>query len=167
VVTTNAVLFLDPDRVQDAALTEYVARYAAAGDWLAQQIYGVASMDQVRLHQRFYRALRERFGLPSQSAVLCQKHVARLCRAAVAPPSLSPEGPVPYDRHLYRLRSVDVLSLSTLEGRIRVPCTVSAYRKGRVDIGDAELSSIEGQWSFVIRTALSEATVARNKQRRE
>ena len=158
-MTTIAVMILEPDAVQHEALAAYAKRYAEAGSWLARKVFDSGISDQVRLHRLFYGDLRERFDLPSQTAVLCLKHVARLCRRAASPPELAWNGPVPYDRHLYGLKSVDVVSLATLGGRVVVPCTIVSYQRGEFTAGSGELRYEDDQWIFCLRTALSETAV--------
>ena len=158
-MTTIAVLIIEPDPVQHEALADYARRYAEAGTWLADKVYDLAITDQVRLHRLFYSDLRERFELPSQTAVLCLKHVARLCRRAGAPPRLRADGPVPYDRHLYSLKSVDVVSLTTLAGRVVAPCTLVSYQSGEFLAGSGELRFAEDRWFFSLRTALPETAL--------
>ncbi len=164
---TIAVLIIEPDAVQHEALAAYAARYAEAGSWLARKVFESGITDQVRLHRLFYSDLRRRFDLPSQAAVLCLKHVARLCRRSAEPPQLSWDGPVPYDRHLYSLKSVDKVSLATLGGRIVAPCTLVSYQRGDFMAGSGELRYQDDQWVFSLRTALSEATLQHTKLGRE
>ena len=158
--TTNAIMILEPDAVQQDALVAYMARYAAAGTWLAWPLFDSGVTDQVRLHRLYYGELRQRFELPAQSAVLCLKHVARLCRRAPVRPELSPLGPVPYDRHLYGVKAVDQLSLTTLAGRVVVPTAFSSYQLGELVAGSSgELRFVDDHWIFSLRTALSRAAL--------
>ncbi|MEM7223114.1 MAG: PspA/IM30 family protein [Pseudomonadota bacterium] len=157
--TINAIMILEPDPVQQDALAAYMARYAEAGSWLAGPVFEGHITDQVRLHRRYYNELRGRFELPAQSAVLCLKHVARLCRRAPAVPVLSPLGPVPYDRHLYGVKAVDQLSLATLAGRVVVPTALSSYQAGELAVGSGELLYEEDNWIFSLRTTLSRAAL--------
>ncbi len=163
----HAVVLLAPDEAQKQELAAYMARYAEAGSWLVQKIFDSGITDQVRLHRQYYGDLRERFDLPSQTAVLCLKQVAKLCRRAVAPPKLGDRGPVPYDRHLYRLRSIDSLSLTGLSGRLVVPCSFQSYGMGKLPFAEAELTRADHQWRFAMRTTLSDAALQQDEWRRE
>ena len=165
--TTRAALVLLTDAGQHAALKRYVAQYVEGTNWLVRQILDSHVTDQVRLHRRYYGELRERFHLPAQSAVLCLKHAAKLYRQASPSPRLGPEGPVPYDRHLYRLRSIDRLSLTTLEGRLIVPCVVSSYDPGGFPVGEADLTLRNGLWVFGLRTSLSTDSRESPQQKRD
>lgn len=164
---TKVMLVLEPDTVQHEALKGYLAHYAEAGRWLADKILESGITDQVRLHRLYYSELRSQFGLPAQSAVLCIKHMARLTRVSPGRPQLSPDGPVPYDRHLYSMKSVDVLSLATLSGRVVVPCAFAAYESGRLVVGDAELFHREGRWIFSVRTALPDSAIRHTQPEKE
>jgi hypothetical protein len=166
-MTTIAVMILEPDAVQHEALAAYAKRYAEAGSWLARKVFDSGISDQVRLHRLFYGDLRERFDLPSQTAVLCLKHMARQCRRSASPPKLAWNGPVPYDRHLYGLKSVDVVSLATLGGRVVVPCTIVSYQQGEFTAGSGELRYEHDQWIFCLRTALSETALQQTHIGRE
>jgi phage shock protein A len=165
--STIAVLIIEPDAVQQEALAAYAARYAEAGNWLARRVYHSGISDQVRLHRLYYGDLRARFDLPSQAAVLCLKQVARLCHDRAEAPELSWAGPVPYDRHLYSLKSVDVVSLATLSGRVVVPCTLASYQRGGFVAGSGELRYQDDQWIFAVRTGLSEAALRHSQLGRE
>jgi len=165
--STEAILQLHPSSEQEELLQDYAERYAEAANWLSQKVFDAGVTDQVRLHRLYYNRLRERFELPAQAAVLCLKHIARLCRRAVVPPGVSPDGPVPFDRHLYSMKSVDAVSLSTLAGRVVVPCTLSTYAAGEFLVGSAELCRIGGDWIFYLRTELPEDLLHRHSLRRE
>ena len=154
-----AVLTIEPDAVQDRALADYTEYYGKAASWLAAKLVEAQISDQVRLHRLFYADLRSRYRLPSQSAVLCIKHVARACRGLTGPPAASQLTPVPFDRHLFSLKSVDRLSLATLEGRVVVPCAVAAYRTGELPVASGALLRDEGRWVFLLRTSLPESMV--------
>jgi phage shock protein A len=93
--------------------------------------------------------------------------MARQCRSAIGLPQLSPDGPVPYDRHLYSMKAVDALSLATLTGRVVVPCTFAAYSSGPLVAGDAELRRRAGTWIFTVRTALSDSDLQHSQQAKE
>lgn len=156
--TTVAILALEPDSVQHDALVAYAMRYAEAGNWTAQQIAASGIVDQVRLNRLYYAELRARFSLPSQTAVLLLKQVARLSRQATEG-SMSWRGPIAYDRHLFSLKSVDRVSLATLSGRAVVPCAIADYRMAELAIGSAELRYEADRWLFHLRTALSDDLV--------
>lgn len=165
--STEAILQLHPTAEQADQLQDYAERYAEAANWLSQKVFDAGVTDQVRLHRLYYNRLRDRFELPAQAAVLCLKHVARLCRRAVVPPRVTADGPVPFDRHLYSMKSVDAVSLSTLAGRVVVPCTLSTYAAGEFLVGSAELCRFDGDWVFILRTELSEDLLHRHSLRRE
>lgn len=164
---TIAVLVVEPDAVQQEALAAYAARYAEAGNWLCRKVFESGITDQVRLHRLYYGELRKRFELPAQSAVLCLKHVARLCHRSAAMPELVWTGPVPYDKHLFSLRSVDSISLATLAGRIVAPCTLASYQRGEMIAGSGELYYADDQWLFSVRTALSETALQHARRGRD
>jgi phage shock protein A len=165
--STEAILQLHPSVEEADHLQDYAERYAEAGNWLSQKVFDAGVTDQVRLHRLYYSRLRDRFDLPAQAAVLCLKHIARLCRKAVVPPRISAEGPVPFDRHLYSMKSVDSVSLSTLAGRVVVPCTLTTYAEGEFLVGTAELCRFDGDWVFILRTELGEDLLQRHSIRRE
>jgi phage shock protein A len=165
--STEAILQLHPAADQAALLEDYAERYAEAANWLSQKVFDAGVTDQVRLHRLYYNRLRDRFELPAQAAVLCLKHVARLCRKAVVAPRVSADGPVPFDRHLYSMKSVDAVSLSTLAGRVVVPCTLSTYAAGEFLVGSAELCRFDRDWVFILRTELPEDLLHRHSLRRD
>ena len=164
---SSAIFLLDPDEVQADALMAYAARYAEAANWVMGQIIESPVTDQVRLHRLYYRRLRDDYGLPAQSAVLCLKDVAARCRHGRETAPLSFLGPVPYDRHLHSLRAVDRLSLATLTGRVVVPCALSHYGSVPATVARGRLVFEHGDWIFSIRADLTEATLQHAERRKE
>ena len=162
----ETVLVLQPDQSQETALVQYTSAYAAAVNWIKEQIEETHTSDQVRLHRAYYATLRERFGLPSQAAVLCLKQAVKLYRDFNATP-LTADGPVPYDKHLFSLKSVDRLSLATLEGRIIVPCAVQDYRESEKLSNEARLKKEHGFWTFSLSSELPDRALEESMPRRK
>jgi IS605 OrfB family transposase len=86
-------------------------------------------MSRFRLHRRSYRNLRE-LGLSSQMAVRVIGKVADALKRE-ARPEFYFHGAVPYDQRNIRLRG-DEVSISTVEGRIRLKVRIGEYQRTRL-----------------------------------
>lgn len=166
-LTTFAELLLYPDTDQADRIAAYALRYAEAANWLAPRVHQSGISDRVRLHRLYYERLRKEFALPSQSAVLCLKQVARLCRTTQDLPRVAPEGPIPFDHHLFSVKAMDLISLATLDGRVLVPCALTGYGENEVTAANAELSRIASGWIFTLRTDLPGKPALRRNLKRE
>ena len=164
---SRAIFVLEPDEVQAEALRRYAERYAEAANWLIEEVMESHVTDQVQLHRLYYRRLREDYGLPAQSAVLCLKHVAFRIRQPGPTLPVSPTGPLPYDRHLHSLRSVDRLSLATLDGRVVLPCAFTGYIRAIPTVARGQLAFEEGDWIFAMRAELPDQALKHARARKE
>jgi IS605 OrfB family transposase len=86
-------------------------------------------MSRFRLHRRSYRNLRE-LGLSSQMAVRVIGKVADALKRK-GNPKFYFHGAVPYDQRNIRLRGDDV-SISTIEGRVRLRVRIGEYQRTRL-----------------------------------
>ena len=133
---SRAIFVLEPDEVQAEALRRYAERYAEAANWLIEEVMESHVTDQVRLHRLYYRRLRDDYGLPAQSAVLCLKHVAFADPPAPGRPCPSrPRVRFPTTGICTACSSVDRLSLATLDGRVVLPCAFTGYIRAIADRG--------------------------------
>ena len=164
---SRAIFVLEPDEVQAEALRRYAERYAEAANWLMEGVMERPMTDQVQLHRLYYRQLRDNYGLPAQSAVLCLRHVAFRLRQPGPTRPVSPTGPVPYDKHLHSLRSVDRLSLATLEGRVVLPCAFTGYVRAIPTVARGQLSYEDGDWIFAMRAELPDQALEHARARKE
>ena len=96
-----------------------------------------------------------RFGLPAQLAALAVAKVfACYRRDRTKRPEFRPLGTVTYDRRVLRLLNLTVVSVSTLQGRLRVSLIAGGYQTNRLKgavLGESKLlfHRDRNHWSFV------------------
>lgn len=136
---------LAPDAAQHAALAATMERFNAACDWIAETAFRERTADKIKLQRLVYGQVRERFVLSSQMAV---RAISKVCEAykrdRSIQPRFRPHGAVPYDERIMSWKTLDRVSLLTLEGRILVEYRFGEYQAARRD-------RIRGQADLVLR----------------
>jgi len=135
-------LKLLPDPEQTAALLLVVERFHAAQNFLAGRAFADKSANKYLLQRRYYRALRNDFGLGAQMAVRAIAEVAAAYkRDKGRPPRFRAQGSVVYDARNSRVLGADRVSLATLAGRVVVPFVYGEHQrpligrlKGQLDL---------------------------------
>lgn len=144
---------LQVSETQDKALCELQAMFSAACNWAASASAAKGETNRGRLHHLCYYPLRERFF--EMGSQMCCNAIAKTSQALKAlkrPKQILFKGgcSVHFDRRTYSLRG-HLLSLLTLEGRIRIPLEVSPFHKSFLDQGtvkEAELVRKGKRWFF-------------------
>jgi len=113
-------LRLMPSADQRQALEAIATAYAGLLAWLEREIPKDATVNMVELHNRWYERSRARSGLPARLVTLALKDLAhaRKGRAVTG---------VPLDDKLFSIKSIHLVSLATLTGRIFVPFRILGY----------------------------------------
>jgi PspA/IM30 family len=113
---------LAPDPAAAEALRLTFADYAAMLEILSK-LAGEAGSNLVTLHALAYGTLRTRTRLPARLITLgLRDFVARRAGEDVAG--------LPLDEKLYAIKGPSAVSISTVEGRVVVPCDVAGYSEG-------------------------------------
>jgi len=109
-----------PSADQRQALEAIATAYAGLLAWLEREIPKDATVNMVELHNRWYERSRARSGLPARLVTLALKDLAhaRKGRAVTG---------VPLDDKLFSIKSIHLVSLATLTGRIFVPFRILGY----------------------------------------
>lgn len=144
---------LDLSESQKQALAELQEMFAAACNEAAQVASVEKERNRVRLHHLCYRSLRHSF--PKLGSQMCCNAIAKTSAAlkALKRPRqvLFKHGcSVHFDKRTYSFKKT-VLSLFTLQGRIRIPLEISPFHKSYLDFGtpkEAELVQKKGNWFF-------------------
>lgn len=142
------ILGLRPSQADESALDRTVRAYTDALNWLEAEAPPSQTSDLVSLHRDWYGPLRERWGLPAQMATLAMRDWAARRRG------LRLEG-VPYDEKLYALKRLDAVALTTIDGRVTVPCLLEGYLERPIEGAPARLVHGLAGWEF--RVGVSEA----------
>ncbi|MFD1333805.1 PspA/IM30 family protein, partial [Methylopila musalis] len=120
--STTLSYLLSPTAEQRAAIDLTFERYGEMGRIVAELQAGAGS-NLAALHDRAYAAIRERTGLPARLITLGLRDFT----AHAWDPDLFG---VPLDDKLFAIKGPDVLSLSTVQGRVEITYDVGGYSAG-------------------------------------
>lgn len=122
---------LTPDTTQAASLNTTMQRFNAACNWVAEHAFRHQLANRFKLHKLYYYDVRNTFDLPANLACAVFARVAAtLCRDKSIKPKFKPLGSLPYDARLLRFLNLEEVSLSTLDGRMRVGMVMGQYQEG-------------------------------------
>ncbi len=115
----------------EAILQATQARFNEAASWIASICWHEHITNTNTAHHRVYRETRSRFGLGSQLAICARAKAVEAVKATrkkeqerkpyqkpFTCPEFGPRGSVRYDERSFSLKSLDRVSLLTLDGRI-------------------------------------------------
>src|SRR5262245_44426668 len=147
-----------PDREQAEKLSETMAAFNSAADWLGSEAFKLQTANKVKLQHLYYKVLRERFGLSAQMAIRC---IAQVCEAfsrdRTKRPHFRKYASIPYDQRLMSFKGVDRVSMLTLEGRVLVPVVMGAYQQERFGLKHGQGDLVrrkDGKWFLLITVTL-------------
>ncbi|MCI0389594.1 MAG: transposase [Acidobacteria bacterium] len=159
-LTLQTQLF--PDQEQAKKLVATMEAFNAAANWLAGEAFNLQSANKVKLQQLYYQELRKRFGLSAQMAVRC---IAQVCEAFSRDRSKRPhfrkDASMPYDQRLMSFKSVDRVSLLTLEGRVVLPVVMGKYQEKRFHHKHGQCDLVrrkDGKWFLLVTVDLPDGT---------
>ena len=145
---------------QAAKLNALRTAYAEACNGLVPLVQAARCWNRVDLHRLAYRGLRQETPLGAQMACNAIFSVCRAYRTQRALGRIIPHMPVPalrfkrasvhFDHRTFTLKG-ELVSLNTLEGRIRVPMILGEHQRKLLQRGrpkEAELVCRQGQWFF-------------------
>lgn len=157
-------LQLLPDTTQADALRTTVERFNAAATWLADIAFLQQCANKIALQKLTYYALRERFGLPADTAIRCIAQVVEAYkRDKTVRPTFRPHAAVPFSmgKNL-GFKGPDRVSISTLDGRIIVPYLLGAYQQQRFGFARGQADLVlrrDGKWFLLVTVDVPEGTV--------
>lgn len=135
---------LSTDAEQFAVLLETMKRFNEACNYISNIAFEGKVFSQVKLHKECYYEVRERYQLPAQLAVRAIGKVTESYRVEKKHLHTFKEtGAIVYDERILSFKALDEASITTLEGRIRVPIVLGRYHQemvfGRRIRGQADL----------------------------
>ena len=125
-----------PDAVSADKMRETMQRFNVACNYVSPLAFERRLTDNFALQKLYYYDIRKRFGLSAQHAVKVFGLVVVAVKSALkkkhkTAPTFRPFSSVPYDKRLYSIKGADKVSLSTLQGRVVVPCIYGDYQQNR------------------------------------
>ena len=161
-VKVTVQLQLLPTSEDAAKLEATMRRFNEAADWLAGEAFASKSANKVKLQRLHYAMLRSRFGLSAQMAVRC---IAQTCEAykrdKTIRPHFRPFAAMPYDQRIASFKTLDRISLLTLDGRILVPFVMGKYQRERFTAAKGQCDLVrrkDGKWFLLVTVDLPEKT---------
>jgi transposase, IS605 OrfB family, central region len=144
-------LKLKPDAEQTRALRDTLERCNAACNWLSEQAFKSEIFGQYALHQKYYREIRERFGLTAQAAVRCIAKVAdayKLKNRREVQRKFRKWCAQPYDDRILRLTKDDQINIWTASGRQNIQFICGKYQRRLLPHrkGEVDLMFVRGNW---------------------
>jgi IS605 OrfB family transposase len=117
--------------------------------------YSDTCWNRVALHNKVYTSTRKNTSLGSQMVCnaifsVCKAYKARRKDKKNTPVTFRTEGSVHFDKRTYSIKG-DVLSLYTLEGRLKLRMKIGKFQQGYLEKGvakEAELICKKGKWYF-------------------
>jgi IS605 OrfB family transposase len=157
-------LQLLPDIAQANALQTTVERFNEAATWLAGVAFQHQCTNKILLQKIAYRDLRDRFDLPADTAIRCIAQVVEAYkRDKTICPTFRAHAAIPFSMGKnIGFKGPDRVSISTLQGRVIVPCLMGAYQANRFGFakGQADLVRREdGKWFLLVTITVPDGTL--------
>ena len=146
-----AAIKLLPSREQSAVLKETLRKCNAACNAIAAKGFNDGVFRQFALHKLTYAATRADFDMTAQAAVRCIAKVADAFKInKTAAPIFRPDAAQPYDDRIFRFLGPDMLSIWTVEGRIKISTVTGPHQRKLLAFrkGEADLCFVRGKWYF-------------------
>lgn len=152
---------LVPDAEQAAKLLATMERFNEAANWVCGELFTRKLSNKVEAQRLLYREVRERFGLSSQTAILC---LHRACEAYKRDKEIRPEfrkhAAMTHDLHTMSFKGIDKVSLLTLEGRVVVPFILGKYQSERMGYPKGQCDLVrrkDGKWFLVVTVTVPDS----------
>ena len=151
-----------PDTDQTAKLKAIMERFNEAANWVVGELFAGKVTNKIEAQHLCYREVRERFGLGSQTAILCiHRAVEAYKRDTSILPVFRPHAAITYDVRTLSLKGPDRVSLVTLSGRIVVPFLMGGYQAERIGYPKGQSDLVrrhDGKWFLLITVTVPDGT---------
>jgi putative transposase len=151
-----------PDAAQADRLKAIMERFNAAANWIVGELFAAKVTNKIEAQNLLYRQVRDRFGLGSQTAILCiHRAVEAYKRDTSILPVFRPHAAITYDVRTLSFKGPDRVSMLTLSGRIVVPFLMGGYQAERIGYpkGQSDLIRNEaGKWLLLVTIDVPDGT---------
>jgi putative transposase len=151
-----------PDTDQTAKLKTIMERFNEAANWVVGELFAGKVTNKIEAQQIYYRDVRERFGLGSQTAILCiHRAVEAFKRDTSILPVFRPDAAITYDVRTLSFKGPDRVSLLTLSGRIVMPFIMGGYQAERIGYPKGQSDLVhrhDGKWFLLITVTVPDGT---------
>ena len=132
-----------PDPEQRNILLETIEVFNKACSDISRTAFSNGFPNKYELHRLVYYSIKEKYRLPSQLIVRAISKVAesyKIDRTCIH--EFDRHGSIIYDQRILSFKGLDLVSMNTLHGRIRMPMIFGEYQKQR-------LSRVHGQADLI------------------
>jgi putative transposase len=152
-----------PDPESATRLKATVERFNEAASWLAGVAFERKISNKFVLHRLAYAELRERFGLPADTAIRCIAQVVEAYKRDKAKrPRFRKHAAVPFSMGKnISFKGPDRVSISTLAGRVVVPYIMGKYQAERFGWSKGQSDLVlrkDGKWFLLVTVDVPEGT---------
>lgn len=145
---------LYPSSEQSEQLLKTMEQFNAACNVISKIAFDNKTLGKIKLQQLCYYNIREEFKLSAQMVVRAIGKVAESYSDKNKRDSqhlFKPHGAIVYDDRILTVKSIDTVSILTLDGRIFVPMSVCEYHSSIINNalrvrGQADLGYIDGKF---------------------
>jgi len=160
-ITLQTQLLPDPESA--AKLKATVERFNEAASWLAGVAFERKIANKFVLQKLCYAELRERFGLPADTAIRCIAQVVEAYkRDKDKRPKFRKHASVPFSMGKnIGFKGPDRVSISTLKGRVVVPYIMGKYQADRFGWSKGQCDLVlrkDGKWFLLVTVDVPDGT---------
>jgi IS605 OrfB family transposase len=160
-ITLQTQLLPDPESA--AKLKATVERFNEAASWLAGVAFERKIANKFVLQKLCYAELRERFGLPADTAIRCIAQVVEAYkRDKDKRPKFRKHASVPFSMGKnIGFKGPDRVSISTLKGRVVVPYIMGKYQADRFGWSKGQCDVVlrkDGKWFLLVTVDVPDGT---------
>src|SRR5271157_2627191 len=152
-----------PDPESAAKLKATVERFNEAASWLAGVAFERKIANKFALQKLCYAELRERFGLPADTAIRCIAQVVEAYkRDKDKRPKFRKHASVPFSMGKnIGFKGPDRVSISTLKGRVVLPYVLGKYQADRFGWSKGQCDLVlrkDGKWFLLVTVDVPDGT---------
>ena len=160
-ITLQTQLLPDPESA--AKLKATVERFNEAASWLAGVAFERKIANKFVLQKLCYAELRERFGLPADTAIRCIAQVVEAYkRDKDKRPKFRKHASVPFSMGKnIGFKGPDRVSISTLKGRVVLPYVLGKYQADRFGWSKGQCDLVlrkDGKWFLLVTVDVPDGT---------
>ena len=154
---------LNPTDEQQSALLATMERFNEACNYVSSTSFKEQTFNKRTLQKQHYRHIRDTYGLSAQLAVRAIAKVSESYKGKGHRQELhtfKPHSAVVYDQRILSFKSLDSVSILTLEGRKLIPLSIGAYAQleQRRIRGQADLILQKGTFYLCVVVEVEEDT---------
>lgn len=154
---------LFPDVSAAKKLRETIERFNEAASWCAGIAFERKIANKFVLQKLCYAEMRQRFGLPADTAIRCLAQVVEAYkRDKNKRPKFRKHAAVPFSMGKnISFKGPDRVSISTLEGRVIVPFLMGTYQKERFGWSKGQSDLVlrkDGKWFLLVTVEAPDGT---------